>query len=34
MVDTGTDISPASLRLEDSTVKWEKGGVERSATLH
>ena len=27
-------ISPASLRLEDSTVKWEKGGVEHSATLH
>jgi hypothetical protein len=34
MLDTGTDISPTSLRLEDSTVKWEKGGVERSATLH
>jgi hypothetical protein len=34
MLDTGTDIGPASLRLEDSTVKWEKGGVEHSATLH
>jgi hypothetical protein len=34
MLDTGTDISPASLRLEDSTVKWEKGGAEHSATLH
>jgi hypothetical protein len=34
MLDSGADISPDSLRLEDSTVKWDKGGVEHSATLH
>jgi hypothetical protein len=34
MLDSGADIGPASLRLEDSTLKWEKGGVERSATLN
>jgi hypothetical protein len=34
MLDAGADINPASLRLEDSTLKWEKGGVEQSATLN
>lgn len=33
MLDTGSGISPASLRLDDSTVKWDNAGVERSATL-
>jgi hypothetical protein len=34
MLDSGADIDLDSLRLEESTVKWEKGGVELSATLH
>ena len=34
MLDSGADISPGSLRLLDSTLIWEIGSVERSATLH
>jgi hypothetical protein len=34
VLDSGADINPASLRLEGSTLKWEKGGVEHSATLN
>jgi opacity protein-like surface antigen len=34
MLDSGADISPGSLRLQDSTLTWENGGVERSAPLH
>jgi hypothetical protein len=34
MLDSGDGITRDSLRLDGSTLRWENGGVERSATLY